>query len=158
VNVRFDCPQCGAPARLTLPGPAEWPCPSCGQTLHLGAAATEGGLHACAICGNAQLYRKKDFPQRLGLAILALACLASIEPYRRYMIWLVWTILLGSLAFDYLLYRLVGDVVVCYRCLAQYRALPGTALFPPYELGIAERYRQEKIRLQQMETTKKESK
>jgi hypothetical protein len=124
----------------------------------LGGAATEGGLHACPICGNAELYRKKDFPQRLGLAILALACLASIEPYRRYMIWLVWTILLGSLAFDYLLYRLVGDVVVCYRCLAQYRGLPGTALFPPYELGIAERYRQEKIRLQQMQTTKKESK
>jgi hypothetical protein len=156
VNVRFDCPQCGVTGRLTLPAPAEWSCRACNTPLHLHAEALEGGLRACAICGNHELYRKKDFPQRLGLAILALACLASVEPYRRYMIWLVWTILLGSLAFDYLLYRLVGDVVVCYRCLAQYRGVPANANFAPYELGIAERYRQEKIRLEQMAGTKKQ--
>jgi hypothetical protein len=106
------------------------------------------------ICGNSELYKKKDFPQRLGLMILAGACLASIEPYRRYMFWLVWTILLGSLAFDYLLYRLVGDVVVCYRCLAEYRDARAMGSFPPYELSIAERYRQEKIRLEQLQARK----
>jgi hypothetical protein len=101
------------------------------------------------------LYRKKDFPHRLGLAILTVACLASIVPYRLYMMWLVWVILLGSLAFDFILYRLVGDVVVCYRCLAQYRGLSTCIDCPPFELGIAERYRQEKIRLEQLPGAKK---
>jgi hypothetical protein len=101
------------------------------------------------------LYRKKDFPHRLGLAILSLACLASIVPYRLYMMWQVWVILLGSLAFDFILYRLVGDVVVCYRCLAQYRGYPTPFAFPPYELGIAERYRQEKIRGEQLQAARK---
>jgi hypothetical protein len=158
VNVRFSCPECEAPARLELPGPGDWHCPGCGHHLHLHTSPLEGGLHACAVCGNPELYRKKDFPHRLGLLILTLACLASIEPYRRYMIWLVWTILLGSLAFDYVLYRLVGDVVVCYRCQAHYRGLPATAPYPAYELGIAERYRQEKIRLEQLQAAKKATK
>ena len=161
MKVRFSCPACEAPGRLELPGPADWHCPACGHSLHLhdpAAGPPEEGLHACLICGNQELYRKKDFPHRLGLALLALACLASIEPYRRYMMWLVWTIMLGSLAFDFLLYNLVGDVVVCYRCHAQYRGLPaspGSLVFPPYELGIAERYRQEKIRLEQLQAAKK---
>ena len=112
-------------------------------------------MDACVLCGNHELYKKKDFPHRLGLAILTLACLASIEPYRRYMMWLVWTIMLGSLAFDFLLYNLVGDVVVCYRCHAQYRGLPDPSRFPPHDQGIAERYRQEQIRLEQLQAGKK---
>jgi hypothetical protein len=143
---------------LTLPGPAEWQCPSCAHELHLHTGGLDEGLTACAVCGNHELYRKKDFPQRLGLAILALACLASVWPYQRYMIWLVWVILLGSLAFDILLYKLVGDVVVCYRCLAQHRGVPHGSSIPPYELGIAERYRQERIRLEQLQAAKKGTK
>ena len=158
MNVRFACPECEAPARLELPGPAGWQCPACGHRLHLHPGAADEGLHACAICGNPELYKKKDFPHRLGLAILTLACLASIEPYRRYMMWLVWTILLGSLAFDYLLYRWVGDVVVCYRCDAHYRGLPANSPHPPFELGIAERYRQEKARREHLQALKKPAK
>src|SRR5262249_43473899 len=148
VNVRFRCPNCEAPARLELPGPSEWQCPACGHrlALHVGQAfepdgqarkpdlpGSVGGLQSCAVCGNPELYRKKNFPHKLGLTILTLGFLASIELYRRYMIWLMWTILLGTWAFDVLLYCLVGDVVVCYRCLAHYRRLPDKTAFPPYE-------------------------
>jgi hypothetical protein len=115
----------------------------------------EGLLHSCVICGNTELYKKKDFPHRLGLAILTLACVASIYPYQHYMIWLVWAIMLGSLAFDFILYSLVKDVVVCYRCDAHYRGVASRAAFPPHDQGIAERYRQEKIRLEQLQTPKK---
>jgi hypothetical protein len=119
----------------------------------------EGGtLQACALCGNHELYKKKDFPHGLGLAILTLACLATIVPYLLYMQWLVWTILLGVLGFDIALYLLVGDVVVCYRCQAHYRGYPPRPAgsdFPPHELGIAERFHQERIRLEQLRATRK---
>ena len=57
-----------------------------------------------------------------------------------------WAVLLGSAAFDGLLYGLVGDVVVCYRCGAQHRGL-GSSCNRPFELTIHERYRQERIRM-----------
>jgi hypothetical protein len=112
-------------------------------------------LHACAVCGNSELYKKKDFPHWLGLTILTVACAGSFIPYWLYHQWLTWTILIGSAAFDGLLYLWVGDVVVCYRCQAHYRgSLPG-AEHKPFELGIAERYRQEKIRREQLQAARR---
>jgi hypothetical protein len=62
-------------------------------------------------------------------------------------------VLLGSAAFDGLLYLWVGDVVVCYRCGAQYHSFPPNSEHGPFELGIGERYRQEHIRRERMKGT-----
>jgi hypothetical protein len=110
------------------------------------------------ICGNAELYKKKDFPHWLGMAILTLACLGSVIPYLLYQIWLTWTILIGSAVFDGLLYLWVGDVVVCYRCNAHYRKVTPDASHKPFELEIFERYRQERLRREQLRAAKKTSK
>jgi hypothetical protein len=116
----------------------------------------ESGLSTCAICGNAELYKKKDFPHWLGLTILTVACVGSIIPYWLYHQWLTWTILIGSAVLDGLLYLWVGDVVVCYRCGAHYRELTPGAEHKPFELGIAERYRQERLRREQLQMAKKQ--
>jgi hypothetical protein len=107
------------------------------------------------ICGNGELYKKKDFPHWLGLMILTAACLGSIIPYWLYMKTLTWVILIGSALFDGLLYLWVGDVVVCYRCQAHYRGLPPNTEYKPFELGIAERYRQERLRREQLQAEKR---
>jgi hypothetical protein len=153
VNVRFTCPTCERPGRLDLPGPTTWQCPDCGAAvdLHLDALAADGSLTRCACCGNGQLYRMKDFPQWLGMAILTLACgsffvLAVVF----YQYNLAWAILVGSAAIDGLIYLIVGDVVVCYRCGARHRGVPSRA-FDPHELTIAEKYRQERIRKEQLQ-------
>jgi len=113
-------------------------------------------LHTCAICGNSELYKKKDFPHWLGLTILTVACLGSIIPYWLYHQWLTWAILIGSAAFDGLLYLWVGDVVVCYRCQAHYRSMAPSGQHKPFELGIAERYRQEKVRREELQSQRRE--
>lgn len=151
MNVRFSCPACGQAVRVDHPGNIAWQCPACD---HLGTlqAAPPAGLSggaekwSCAVCGNRELYRKKDFPHALGLTILTLACVGSIIPYWLYMQWLSWTILIGSAVVDALLYLAVGDVVVCYRCEAHHRGFAGEERFGPFELTVNERYRQEKIR------------
>ncbi len=157
VHVRFACPVCEQAARLEVPGSTEWPCPACDHRVHLQGQAEPGHLHTCLVCGNRELYKKKDFPHWLGLTILTVACLASIIPYLLYQIWLTWAILIGSAALDGLLYLLVGDVVVCYRCGAQYRGLPPQSEYKPFDLGIGERYRQERLRRQQLQAEKKRS-
>ena len=86
----------------------------------------------------------------LGLAILTIACLGSVIPYYLYHQWLTWTILIGSALLDAALYLWVGDVLVCYRCQAHYRGVKSADEHKPFELGIAERYRQEKIRREQI--------
>src|SRR5262249_41810722 len=151
VNIRFACPVCEQSARLGLPGPVEWQCPSCDHLLTLPAGSENPAPPPCVICGNGGLYKKKDFPPWLRVMILTAACLGSIIPYWLYMKTLTWVILIGSALFDGLLYLWVGDVVVCYRCQAHYRGLPPNTEYKPFELGIAERYRQERLRREQLQ-------
>ena len=151
MNVRFTCPSCEQPGRVASPLPAEWACPSCGLVLPLKPADAEPTLTACAVCGNAELYRKKDFPQGLGMGILALSCLASTITYWLYQKWWTWAILIGSALFDCLLYAVVRDVTVCYRCDAHYRGLPPGSGQKPFELTTFERYRQEQMRRKQLQ-------
>jgi len=153
VNIRFACPVCDRPARLDLPGPAEWRCPGCDHAQPLPDAAPRS-FPACAACGNGELYRKKDFPHGLGLLLLGGACLAFLVTSYLYHQWLAWAILLGSFLIDGVLYLLVGDVVVCYRCGAQHRGFPVNPEHRPYELTIGERYRQERLRREQLEAEK----
>jgi hypothetical protein len=151
MNVRFNCPDCEQPRRAAVPGESR--CLSCGHTLRLPAELGHGPLPSCAVCGNAELYRKKDFPHWLGMTILAVACLAFLGLMGLHRPWLAWAVLLGSAAFDGLLYLWVRDAVVCYRCGAEYRGLPANPEHGPFELGIGERYRQERIRRERLKLT-----
>jgi hypothetical protein len=103
-------------------------------------------LDACAVCGNKQLFRQKNFPQWLGLSLLAFACAAFFILQLLYEPGRAWGILLGSALIDGLLYLLVGDVIVCYRCQAKHAGLAKQKSYEPFELAMAEKYRQERIR------------
>ena len=147
MEIRFPCPACDYPAgRLQTPGQMEWQCPQCDHLVRIDAGNTAADLSTCSLCGNAELYKKKDFPHSLGMAILALACLASTLTYWLYNKWWTWAILIGSAAFDGLLYLWVKDAIVCYRCNAHYRGIPPGSAHAPFELTIHERYRQERAR------------
>ncbi len=149
MNIRFACPACDAPGHAEQPGGAEWRCPSCDHIVPLTSQPAGQPLACCAVCGNHELYRKKDFPHGLGMAILVLASLATVVTYWLYHQWLTWGILIGTALFDGLLYLWVGDVVVCYRCGAHFRGYVPNPGHGPHELTTAERYRQERIRREQ---------
>jgi hypothetical protein len=146
--------MCKSPAKLHTPLPAGWECPRCGHLASLSQGAGEPSVQSCVLCGNAELYRKKNFPHWLGLAILTVACLAFIVAHGFYHPWIAWAVLLGSAAFDGLLYLYVGDAVVCYRCGACHTSLPAPSAHQPFDLGVAERYRQERIRREQLQAKK----
>ena len=144
----FACPDCEHPARVDVCTPHDWQCTGCDHRQHLDAA--EPALPRCVVCGNHELYKKKDFPHWLGMTILVVACLASVLTYLWYEKWLTWAILIGSALFDGILYASVGDAIVCYRCGAHYKGFAKTLPHRPFELTIGERYRQEKIRAEQL--------
>jgi hypothetical protein len=102
------------------------------------------------VCGNHELYKKKDFPHWLGMTILVTALIFSTLTYYWYEKWWSWSFLIGSAFIDGVMYLMVGDVIVCYRCESHYRGFTSTAAHLPFEITIGERYRQEKIRKEQL--------
>jgi hypothetical protein len=144
------CSTCNAWTSLPETASHGWKCIVCGDEHPLAHAATSA-IPPCRCCGCADLYIQKDFPQWLGMGILVLACILSTVCYAMHWIVLTWGILIGSALLDGVLYLVMGEVIICYRCSAQNRG-PSLGGVHPFELEIAERYRQERIRQAEMES------
>jgi hypothetical protein len=152
VKVRFACPSCDAPVTVEDPLPNQWQCHcSAAGPLAVPDMTNDAKLSHCVACGNAQVYRQKNFPQWLGLSLLTVACAAFFILQGLYLKDLAWAILLGSAAIDFALYLLVGDVILCYRCGARHLGLPRQKSYEPFDLAIAEKYRQERLRREMAE-------
>jgi hypothetical protein len=154
MELTFLCPHCGAigsVARLETATTAA--CPSCSRVRALRREAVpDGTLHSCAWCATEDLYLQKDFPQGLGLAIVIAGFVVSTIFWYYVMPIPALSVLLISALVDMVLYYWVPDVTICYRCLGQYRG-PGAhpdARFRPFDLSIGERYRQERLRIEQL--------
>ena len=155
MNIRFACPECDHPGRWHVQAAESWQCPACDHRLDFATPPAGQALAACAVCGTVELYRKKDFPHWLGMLLLVAACVAFLVTNSLRQQWLAWGILLGSALIDGVLYLVVGDVIVCYRCEAHHRGFAPNPLPGPYELTIGERYRQERLRREQVQAERK---
>lgn len=151
MKLRFACPGCEHEGRAHVPGPTEWQCPACDHLQRLPASLTAADLTTCPLCGNHELYKKKDFPHWVGLTILTVACVVFFLGHFFYHPWLAWTVLIASALVDGGLYLWVGDAVVCYRCGASFHGPEAGPAHQPYDLGVAERYRQERLRREQLQ-------
>lgn len=154
MELTFECPNCEAIRRIpAIESEYQASCSNCSYCRELDRSATSGGvLSACPWCRTEDLYLQKDFPHGLGLAIVISGFVISSVFWWYYMpIW-AFAILLGTAAIDVALYYLVPDVTICYRCLSQYRGggtnPEGKVL--PFDLAIGERYRQERIRIEEI--------
>ena len=154
MELTFACPGCGAVDRVAgVESAPRVTCRACGRTREVGPGAFEdGALGACAVCATADLYIQKDFPHGLGLAIVIAGFAVSTVFWYYYMPIAAMLVLLATAALDLVLYYLVPDVTICYRCSGQYRG-PGSnpgARWTPFDLAIGERYRQERLRVEQL--------
>jgi hypothetical protein len=134
-TVVFGCPACGKAVELA-PG-AKGPCPGCGGEAVLSPAPPL--LKGCVACGCPEVYRHRDFNQKLGLGLVALGVV----------LWLAlgtfWP-MVAAAAIDLLLYLSLGDVAICYRCRAHHRGFDGIPALPRFDLERHEHYRFEKAR------------
>jgi len=134
VKVEFGCPTCRR-ALETHPG-GTVRCGRCGAEASLPPA---GRLEHCLACQCTDLYRHRDFNQKLGLAIVVMGAglwflLGSFLP------------MVVAAALDLLLYLSIPDVAICYRCKAHHRDTEGIAEIPKFDLERHEKYRVEKAR------------
>src|SRR5215218_1806595 len=87
------------------------------------AASTH--LTTCPHCGCRDLFVRKDFPQKIGLAIVVVAAVAFVVlSVRRATMYLGVVVLLAAFVVDAVLYLFVPRITVCYRCRAEFRGVP----------------------------------
>ena len=151
MNVTFRCPHCDQISRAEFePNSTELACTTCRAIWPIPVGAvTETAVTHCLICPSTELFVRKDFSQKLGVAIVVLGVvISSIFWFYRMPYWTFGTLFSFALI-DVILFIVVGNVLHCYRCQAQYRGVPGLDEHQPFDLETHEKHRQQQIRLKQ---------
>lgn len=150
MHVLFQCPQCEQARRASIvAGNAALVCDGCHWTRPVRADDLENAApRRCLVCGCGDVWRQKDFPQKLGLAMVALGAILSTIAWAYHLPGTALGILLVFAAVDLLLFTFMKDVLVCYRCHARYGDVQFREDHPRFNLETAERYRQEAARLE----------
>ncbi|HET8772544.1 MAG TPA: hypothetical protein VFP80_02085 [Thermoanaerobaculia bacterium] len=128
-SVHYLCTQCeqrlarqaGEPPRA---------CEHCGAATDVTAPADF--VERCAACGHDQLYFQKDFNRTTGVALVVVG--AVFVP------WTYGISLLAVTILDYIVWRVVKDVIVCYRCQAVHRGYPPNPAIKPFDLVLHDRH------------------
>lgn len=154
MQIGYDCPTCSAPVRQTgIETLSVLACPHCGAALEVPEQSFTGDvpprLARCIVCPSADLFVRKDFPQRLGVGIVVVGLLASCVAWGMRELVATFAILFVTALVDLVLYLLVPDCVACYRCGARYRGADADG-FAPFDLETHERHRQQVARLQEL--------
>ncbi|TAH38213.1 MAG: hypothetical protein EYC70_06215 [Planctomycetota bacterium] len=130
------CPRCQAGWRCPA-GDAQRPaCRACGAPASALAHAlvdAGGALRGCLHCGHDQMYAARDFPRRLGLAVVIAA--AALAPFTYYI-----SLAAGALV-DAGLVFLVRKRVHCYRCGAVHHGFARPQVWAPFRLEVADVHR-----------------
>ena len=157
-SVQVACPSCEATSivRIGKEGPegaSPWCCLQChASPRQPGPPPVEGQtIDKCWVCGTEEFYIQKDFNRELGLTIVLLSggiiflVMLLTEDHR-----LGVGLLLVVALIDWMIYRLINNVTVCYLCQSLYRGFPQHENHGGFYLGLEEKYK--KLRRTWLET------
>ena len=146
MQIRFHCPTDGCVAIIEYEpleecGPT-MQCPRCKKSLPMSiesAMRDRNMVEHCAVCQGRELFIRKDFPQRLGAAIVIVFGLAAIYAFT-FNVLIGWSILAAAVALDLLIYLVIGKVTSCYACRAEYRKCNLNPAHEGFDLATSEKY------------------
>ncbi len=146
MQLRFHCPTDLCVAIIEFE-----PLEACGPTIRCPRCKVEHAVNVsdavrndrfvdrCVLCGATDMFVRKDFPQRLGLAVVVVFGIASIYYYRRNTVW-SWLILAAAVVLDLIIYLVIGKVTTCYACRAEYRGCSANRAHEGFDLATSEKY------------------
>ena len=146
--VEFHCPKClRADAGNVEASSTLLACRHCGWNRPLadGDIQTDAPTR-CLACGCEDLWRQKDFPALAGVVIVGIAILLSTLAWAWMRPMLAIGILMAFALADMLLFLVMRDALVCYRCHAKFRHVTASDRHSKFNLELNERYRQEALR------------
>ena len=148
MRITYACPSCRATVTIDkVESTGSLECPACRAAVPVPAEGVGGDpgqprLLRCLVCPSAELFVRKDFPQRVGLAIVVTGLAASCVAWANRELVATFAILFGSALLDVLLFFLMPDCLSCYRCGARYRGDGITGRFGGFDLETHEKHRQ----------------
>ena len=120
-------------------------CGRCGREMTLAlseAVRADRGVDRCPVCEGADFYTRKDFNPQVGLTAVIIGATISAAFYWFGRDLVAYSILAGAVLIDLVVYGMLKEVTVCYRCHSEFRgAYPRTA--PAFDLHTADVLEQE---------------
>jgi hypothetical protein len=111
-------------------------CATCGTEANLDVperARRDGLIENCPACRSRDLYVQRDFNQKVGLGIVVVG--AAFAPFTPY-----YASLIAAALVDAVLYAVLPEITVCYRCHAHLRGFARNPQHAAFDLHIAEQY------------------
>lgn len=146
MQIRFHCPTENCVAIIEyepLEGCGDtMKCPRCGVTHPMTVTETmrsQNMVDRCAVCNGTEMFVRKDFPQRIGFAVVVVFGLAAIYYFNKSIV-VSWAILLAAVLIDLLIYAVIGRVTTCYACRAEYRKCLLNPAHEGFDLATSEKY------------------
>jgi hypothetical protein len=130
-SINYLCLACEARLARDAGEPAR-PCDFCGAATPVTAPPDDSLIGRCGACAHDQLYFQKDFNRRTGIALVVAGSI--------FVPWTYGLSLLGVTILDYIVWRLVKDVIVCYQCQAVHRGYPPNPALQPFDLVVHDRH------------------
>ena len=157
MNIVCACPACHTGIYQTsIEDVSSVACPACGQSVAVPQGAiqiaeqnTHPRLIRCLVCPSTELFVRKNFPQRLGIAIVVVGLAASCITWAYRELFWTFGILFSTALLDVILFFVVPDCLTCYRCGARYTGTDGMDKFGNFNLETHEKYRQQAAREKQ---------
>ncbi|MFQ5677019.1 MAG: hypothetical protein ACE5G1_14070 [bacterium] len=133
MTVEFVCEQCDKDNLVALSNDlSQIDCQHCGNPtrVKLSKGMQSGGkVDRCVLCDKNRFYVQKDFNPRLGILIFAIGVIFS---YHTYFISLAVATLI-----DFILYKVLKTVTICYSCRAVYRGFEEDPTHRGFDHNIA---------------------
>ncbi|MAJ44664.1 MAG: hypothetical protein CMF96_07975 [Candidatus Marinimicrobia bacterium] len=127
----YECDDCGVFKIYSVENSPVIHCSSCNKKL--GTIPKHWSLNkSCPFCQCKSYYKRKDFNQIIGITIIIVGAILSII-YNYF-------ILMGFAFLDILMYYIVPDVAVCYKCSAELRGFDGMDSLEVFDHHKAELY------------------
>ena len=132
MRLTLKCPECESALPVgAADAPSEVTCGRCSYPIRLLVGENvraDREVDICPVCTGVDFYRRKDFDPKLGLTVVVVASLISAGFLWVGLVLFAFGVLAAAALIDLIVYRLIGDLTVCYRCHTEFRGrYPRTA-------------------------------
>ena len=125
-------------------------CPCGWHSTIAPGAIVDQQLVRCPICGTEEMYVQKDFPERVGVLVVVSAVVLATVAWYYYSPTMTFAVLFLFGVADWIFFRTRPEVTICYRCLSQFRGVKENPNHRAFDLGVNERFRQERMRKKEL--------
>lgn len=134
MEVTFTCEECGSAIDVNPSlDQREVECSICSTVnkFKFDEHHLQSELCSCPKCERKDFYKQKDFNRKIGVILFVIASILAIFTYGISLIVLY--------VFDFFLYRILGDIAVCYKCNTIFRKVKNIENIYPFDHEMNDR-------------------